>query len=572
MTSTQILSVGQYSDRGAKEQNQDSYGVQLPDEPALNYKGIVAVIADGVSSCDNGRMASEASVQSLLADYYCTSDSWTVKTSVEKVLRATNSWLYGQGQQQGHAAHKGLASTLSALVVKSATVHLFHVGDTRIYRLRGDSLEQLSRDHRVWVSDDRNYLTRALGIDLRLDIDYSNFLLEAGDIFVLTTDGVHEYVADGLIQERIREHADNLDRAAREIATQALASGSPDNVTCLIVRFDRLPRVADDEVFRKLTELPFPPDLAAGMKLDGYRILREIHASKRTQVYLAVDEDSGQQVVLKTPSVNYADDPAYLELFCHEEWVGSRVQGNHVARVINPQRPRRFLYCVVEYIDGQTLRGWMNDHPEPELAEVRNLVAQLARGLAAFHRLEMIHQDLKPENAMIDPAGTVKIIDFGSTKIAGIEEISTPVQRLNLLGTRSYTAPEYLQGYAGSPRSDVFALGVIAYEMLTGHLPYGDKYDEGSLRRLEYTSARDWDPELPVWVDKALEKAVAKRPENRYAQPSEFVHDLHNPNPAFLLAQREPLIKRYPVGFWRSVAVLSILGNLALLLSLWHRR
>ncbi|HEX4881511.1 MAG TPA: bifunctional protein-serine/threonine kinase/phosphatase [Porticoccaceae bacterium] len=571
MTSPQILSVGQYSDRGAKEQNQDSYGVQLPDEPALNYKGIVAVIADGVSSCDNGRMASEASVQSLLADYYCTSDSWTVKTSVEKVLRATNSWLYGQGQQ-GHAAHKGLASTLSALVVKSATVHLFHVGDTRIYRLRGDTLELLSRDHRVWVSDDKNYLTRALGIDLRLDIDYSNFLLEAGDTFVLTTDGVHEYVADGLIQTRIREHADNLDRAAREIATQALASGSPDNVTCLIVRFDRLPKVADDEVFRKLTELPFPPDLGAGMKLDGYRILREIHASKRTQVYLAVDEDSGQQVVLKTPSVNYADDPAYLELFCHEEWVGSRVHGNHVARVINPERPRRFLYCVVEYIDGQTLRGWMNDHPEPELAEVRNIVAQLARGLTAFHRLEMIHQDLKPENAMIDPAGTVKIIDFGSTKIAGIEEISTPVQRLNLLGTRSYTAPEYLQGYAGSPRSDVFALGVIAYEMLTGHLPYGDKYDEGTLRRLEYTSARHWDPELPVWIDKALEKAVAKRPENRYAQTSEFVHDLHNPNPEFLLQQREPLIKRYPVGFWRSVALLSLLGNLALVLTLWQRR
>lgn len=565
-----MVSIGQYSDRGAKDQNQDSYGVLVPDEPALSYKGIVAVIADGVSSCDDGRVASESCVKSLLTDYYCTADSWTVKTSVEKVLQASNRWLYGQGQRSQNA-HRGLASTLSALVVKSSTAHLFHVGDTRIYRLRDGLLELLSRDHHVWVSEDRNYLTRALGIDLHLEIDYSNFLLEPGDIFVMTTDGVHEYVADTVITTHIENNADNLDRAAREIATLALKNGSLDNVTCQIVRFDRLPTVADDEVLRKLTELPFPPELSAGMKIDGYRILREIHASKRTQVYVAMDEDTGEQVVLKTPSVNYADDPVYLDMFFHEEWVGSRLHSNHVLRVIDQQRPRRFLYYVTEHIDGETLRNWINDHPEPELNEVRRIVEQLARGLAAFHRLEMIHQDIKPENVMIDRHGTVKIIDFGSTKIAGIEEIASPIQRLGLLGTKNYTAPEYLQGYAGSPRSDIFALGVIAYEMLTGQLPYGEKYDEGTLRRLEYTSARHWEPDLPMWIDKALEKAVAKQADNRYVEPSEFVYDLTNPNPAFLRQERQPLIERYPVGFWRGVALISVLLNLVLALFLLSR-
>ncbi|MGK2915778.1 MAG: protein kinase domain-containing protein [Porticoccaceae bacterium] len=570
MNAPAMVSIGQYSDRGAKDQNQDSYGVLVPDEPALSYKGIVAVIADGVSSCDDGRVASESCVKSLLTDYYCTADSWTVKTSVEKVLQASNRWLYGQGQRSQNA-HRGLASTLSALVVKSSTAHLFHVGDTRIYRLRDGLLELLSRDHHVWVSEDRNYLTRALGIDLHLEIDYSNFLLEPGDIFVMTTDGVHEYVADTVITTHIENNADNLDRAAREIATLALKNGSLDNVTCQIVRFDRLPTVADDEVLRKLTELPFPPELSAGMKIDGYRILREIHASKRTQVYVAMDEDTGEQVVLKTPSVNYADDPVYLDMFFHEEWVGSRLHSNHVLRVIDQQRPRRFLYYVTEHIDGETLRNWINDHPEPELNEVRRIVEQLARGLAAFHRLEMIHQDIKPENVMIDRHGTVKIIDFGSTKIAGIEEIASPIQRLGLLGTKNYTAPEYLQGYAGSPRSDIFALGVIAYEMLTGQLPYGEKYDEGTLRRLEYTSARHWEPDLPMWIDKALEKAVAKQADNRYVEPSEFVYDLTNPNPAFLRQERQPLIERYPVGFWRGVALISVLLNLVLALFLLSR-
>ncbi len=564
------LGIGQYSDRGAKDENQDSFGILVPDEPALGYKGIVAVIADGVSSCEAGRVASESCVKSLLTDYYCTADSWTVKTSVEKVLLATNRWLYGQGQHS-HDAHKGLASTLSALVVKSATAHLFHVGDTRVYRLRKGALDLLSRDHRVWVSADKNYLTRALGIDLRLDIDYSSFLLEPGDTFVMTTDGVHEYVADTMIQALVESCADNLDRAAREIATLALKGGSPDNVTCQILRFDSLPQAADEEVYRKLIELPFPPELSAGMKLDGYRILREIHASKRTQIYLAVDDDTGAQVVVKTPSVNYADDAAYLDLFRHEEWVGSRLRSNHVLRVIAPRRPRRFLYYLTEYIDGQTLRTWLNDHPEPDLNEVRRILEQLGRGIAAFHRLEMIHQDLKPENLMLDRSGTLKIIDFGSTKIAGIEEIASPIQRVGLLGTKNYTAPEYLQGYAGTARADIFALGVIAYEMLTGHLPYGEKYDEGTLKRLDYTSARHWEPDLPVWIDKALEKAVAKAPERRYGDPAEFIYDLTTPNPAFLRQQRQPLLERNPLGFWRGFAMVGLLLNLLLLVLLLRR-
>ncbi|MFZ2208853.1 MAG: bifunctional protein-serine/threonine kinase/phosphatase [Porticoccaceae bacterium] len=563
MTSAPICSVGQYSDRGVKEENQDSYGVLLPADSRLEYKGIAMVIADGVSGSEQGKLASETCVKSLLADYYCTADSWTVKTSVEKVLLATNRWLCGQASQSAEL-HRGLASTLSALVVKSTTAHLFHVGDTRIYRLRAGTLELLTVDHRFWVSREKNYLTRALGIDARVEIDYTKFPVERGDTFIFTTDGVHEHVTDRLIRELVEAHPDHLDRAARAIATRALQNGSPDNVTCQIVRFDALPSVADADVFRRLTELPFPPELAAGMKIDGYRIVRELHASKRTQVYLALDEASGRQVVLKTPSANFSDDPVYLDLFRHEEWVGSRLQSNHVLRIVGQERPRQFLYYVTEYVDGQTLRSWMHDHPEPDLGAVREIIGQCARGLAAFHRLEMIHQDLKPENIMIDTEGTVKIIDFGSTKIAGIEEIASPIERLQLLGTKNYTAPEYLQGYPCSARSDIFSLGVIAYEMITGQLPFGAKYDETQLGRMEYIAARRWVPELPAWVDRALEKALSRAMERRYAEVSEFVYDLCNPNADFSHENRRPLLERDPLGFWRGLAIASLLLNLAL--------
>ncbi|HAD09911.1 MAG TPA: protein kinase [Porticoccaceae bacterium] len=563
-----LITVGQYSDRGVKEENQDSFGVLVPEDTAIQYKGIVAVIADGVSGCAQGKVASETSAKSLLSDYYCTPDSWTVKSSVEKVLLATNRWLYGQGQQVTHNSHRGLATTLSALVIKSSTAHLFHIGDTRIYRLNDREFELLTQDHRVWVSGEKNYLTRALGIDLRLDIDYRKLPVQIGDIFLQTTDGVYEFVSDEVMRQLIDSHRDNLDRAAREITRLALENGSDDNVSCQILRIDDLPGLGDEAFYQKLTELPFPPPLSAGMILDGYRVLREIHASKRTQVYLAEDTDTGSQVVLKTPSVNFEDDPTYLDLFMHEEWVGNRLSSNHVLKVIEQQRPRRFLYYVSEYIEGITLRSWMHDHPESDLNETREIIQQLSRGLLAFHKLEMIHQDLKPENVMIDNQGTVKIIDFGSTKIAGVEEISSPLERLTLLGTKNYTAPEYLLGHPCSPRSDIFSLGVISYEMLTGKLPFGEKYDESSIHTLGYTPARRWVPDLPIWVDGALEKALRKNPERRYGELSEFVHDLSNPNPEFLREKHEPLLVRNPLAFWRGLAVTALFLNVLLVAKL----
>jgi serine/threonine protein phosphatase PrpC len=565
MQSESLIELGQSSDKGIKEENQDSYGVLLPESPVLEQKGIAAVIADGVSGCDAGKLASESCVKSLLGDYYCTPDTWTVKTSVQKVLTATNRWMLGVAQQGG-ANQKGLATTMSALIVKSSTVHLFHIGDTRIYRIRDSKLELLTNDHRFWVSKEKNYLTRAVGIDLRLEIDYNNFLLEEGDAFLFSTDGVHEFVSESIMLSKINSHTNNLDRAAREITSLALENGSDDNVTCQIVRFNQLPQVNEQEVYRKLTELPFPPDLNSGMILDGYRIERELHASNRTQVYLATDEDTGQQVVIKTPSVNYVDDPTFLDMFVQEEWVGRRIDNNHVLKIIEQIRPRRFLYYVTEYIEGQTLRHWMSDNPQPSLHDVRGIVRQIARGLRAFHRKEMIHQDLKPENIIIDTQGTVKLIDFGSTKVAGVEEISTPVQRLSLLGTQYYTAPEYLLGQPASYRSDAFSLGVISYEMITGKLPFGEKYGEKALTKLQYISMLDIDPDIPLWVDGAIRKIVKRKSTNRYEEISEFIHDLSYPNKEFTEIAHTPLIERAPLTFWKGIAVLSIVLNLYLAL------
>ena len=168
------ITAGQYSDKGRKESNQDFHGIYVPREPQLGAKGIAIALADGISSSDVSQEAAQSAVTGFLEDYYCTSDAWSVKKSGEHVLTATNSWLHSQTQQSHHRydRERGYVCTFSGVVIKSRTAHIFHVGDARIYRLRGAELEQLTEDHRVRVSSVQSYLARAMGMDRKVDVDY----------------------------------------------------------------------------------------------------------------------------------------------------------------------------------------------------------------------------------------------------------------------------------------------------------------------------------------------------------------------------------------------------------------
>ncbi|MBV1952215.1 MAG: protein phosphatase 2C domain-containing protein, partial [Cycloclasticus sp.] len=160
------ISIGQYSDKGRKEINQDFHGVSTPLEPLLTSKGIAIAISDGISSSDVSQIASEAAVTGFLSDYFDTPEAWSVKKSAQRVIAASNSWLFSQSQQGLHRYNKdkGYVCTLSAMVIKSTTAHLFHVGDARIYQIHGGSFEQLTDDHRLWVSEEKSHLSRALGV------------------------------------------------------------------------------------------------------------------------------------------------------------------------------------------------------------------------------------------------------------------------------------------------------------------------------------------------------------------------------------------------------------------------
>jgi serine/threonine protein phosphatase PrpC len=574
MTNQLKISAGQYSDKGRKETNQDFHGIYIPKEPQLSSKGIAIALADGISSSDVSQIASHTAVTGFLDDYYCTSEAWSVKTAAERVLSATNSWLHSQTQQsQGrYDKDKGYVCTLSAMVIKSTTAHIFHVGDTRIYRLHDKALEQLTSDHRMWVSAEQSYLSRALGIGPQLDIDYKTLQVEKNDVFLFATDGVYEYADAHFVISTINDNPADLDKAAKTIVEEAYRKGSKDNLTIQIVRVEELPNKAAHEIVQQLSQLPFPPVLEARMKFDGYTIVRELHSSSRSHIYLAVDDETNSTVRIKIPSIDLRGDPVYIERFLMEEWVARRINNPHVLKPCVQTRKRNFLYVVTEFIDGQTLAQWIIDNPKTNLETVRGIVEQIAKGLRAFHRVEMLHQDLRPNNIMIDNTGTVKIIDFGATRVAGIMETATPGEHNDILGTPQYTAPEYFVGEDGTPRSDIFSLGVITYQMLTGRLPYGAEVaktrTKSAQMKLMYDSVLDYRRELPVWIDGVLKKAVHINPLKRYEDVSEYAFDLRHPSKEFLNKTRPPLIERNPLIFWKSVSFILVIIVVILLMVL----
>lgn len=557
------IRIGQHSDKGRKPVNQDFHGVTLPLGPELQSKGIALAIADGISSSEVSHIASESAVTGFLEDYYGTTDTWSVKTSVERVLTAINTWLYSQTRQNCYEDNDhGYVCTLTALVLKANAAHLFHVGDSRIYRINVDGVEQLTEDHRIQRSSQRSYLARALGINHRLDIDYRQIALEVGDIFLLATDGVYEFLHPEVFSQELKAADADLEAIARAMVEQALSQGSDDNLTIQIVRIESLPDMASSEMTQQLATLPCPPPLGTGIIIDGLKILHEIRIGSRSHVYLAENTDNGKKFVLKAPSTGMRDDRAYLERFLVEDWIAQRLDNPHIVRPYLTHKAKSSIYVATEYVEGQSLAQWMRNNPKPDLVALREYMTQIARGLRAFHRLEMLHQDLKPDNILIDRHGTLKIIDFGAARVAGMAEAASGLDQINLLGAAQYAAPEYFLGESGSPRSDLYSLGVIAYQMLSGRLPYGDAVPKirtiKARDKLKYVSLKHWDSTIPYWIDAAINKAVHPDPQQRHSEMSEFIHDLGHANPAFVAHRIRPLMHRNPLRFWQLLSLILV--------------
>lgn len=569
MKKTLKVSIGQYSTAGIKQQNQDFHGVYLPEGHVLKQKGIACVIADGIGSSNVSHLAAETAVGSFLSDYYSTSDAWSTQTSAERVIRATNSWLYAQTQQsQGRFdKDRGYVCTLSALILKQQQAHVFHVGDSRIYRIRDHEIELLTHDHRVWLSSREHYLSRALGADYRIEIDYRNIELKEKDIFLLMTDGVYEFVTDQQLLDLILVDAD-LNQLAKAFVEKALEQGSDDNLSLQVIHVEQLPELNQ---FHIQQDYVFPQQLSKGEVFEGYVIDKILHQNHRSCLYLAHDTQQ-QPLVIKTLGVDLQQDKNAVEQFQLEDWVSKRLKHDNLMQCYPHNTEKKYLFQCYEYLQGETLAQWLHRQEKPlNLDEILPILQQTALALNAMHRLEMLHQDIQPKNIMVinaENAMKIKLIDYGSTAVRGLVEIN-PKNANRALGTLAFMAPEYFIDHSPSVHSDQFSLAVMAYYLFTKQLPYGTDLARCNslkqMKKVQYHSIRKYRPDLPIWLDKILGQALSIEPIHRFEALSELIHNLMHPSKELLNSKPPAIIERDPLRFWQmSCAVLGLLFLLSI--------
>jgi len=548
------VDIASHSLQGLKDNNEDAVGFFVPEESSvLEGKGIVLAVADGVSSAEAGKEASDTAITRFLSDYYQTPDTWSVKHCGQKILSSINLTLFKRSHEFA-SEEKGYLTTFTALVLKSRMANFFHAGDSRAYLLRRGELKQLTRDHVASIGSGRSFLARAMGMDNSIQIDYSQFTIEVNDILLVTSDGIHDFLS----QEQIISFMSGkrpCQTRIEALVQAAFDQGSDDNISGSLCQITSLPNESLNDYNSKLTRLPFPPPLDQGVKLDGYKVLKELFASSRSQLYLVEDTETGEQMVMKTPSINFEEDTGYIDRFIQEEWIGKRIDSDYVVKIIKQQRARTCLYYLMEYVKGISLDKWMeqNHFPKPKVAF--SLVEQIAQGLAAFHKMETIHQDLKPGNILVGENNQIKVVDFGSVFVAGLAEVFIPLEHEGVLGTATYSDPKYLLGKNTGVQGDLYALATITYEIFTGKLPYGDKIEECQTAfeydRLRYISATEANPIIPIWFDRTLACGVSFDLEQRYNNIAEFINDLKKPNPIYLLNDPKVTKNKSQVLFWQ---------------------
>src|SRR3974390_3356036 len=527
-------SVGFFSDKGPRERNEDFAGAVFGWELPIPRQEVVAAIADGIGGNKGGREAAETAVRGFL-DGFCESpETMEVRRAAARVLNSLNSWIHSLGRQDADLA--GMGCTFTALVLRGRIAHVLHVGDTRAYRLSGNRLTCLTLDHTQERGAGRaGVLYRALGVEPELRLDYASQPMARHDRFLLCSDGVHGVLPIEMMADILRAHSAS-DDTARALVTSALQSGSTDNCTAIVLDVVALPTVGSADISAAMMQLPLIPVPISGQTVDGFLLKALLSDGSHTCLYLAVDEIEG-----------------------------ARVNSPSIGRIIElPPGRQTALYTVMPFYQGELLETRLARPPSLSLEEGRNIAIKLARAIAALHRADIIHRDIKPDNVILERDGSLKLIDLGVVRVPGLED-SMPE---NIPGTRAYMAPEMFDGEAGNEATDIYALGVTIFRALTGEYPYGNAHSVSPPRRNRPKPLSALRPDLPAWLDAALARAVAIDPAERFRDMIEFAVEMEvGPARAVVEPSRpRTLYERAPVRFWQGVAELLAIALLIALL------
>jgi len=564
------VEIGHFSLKGPRETNED-FAASVRPEAHDEARGLVAAIADGVSSGGRGLEAAQTTVMSVVQDYFGCPDTWDTTVVLDRLIGAQNAWLADHNRRRLSLGNEGGAAmtTLTALVLRGHAFTLAHVGETRAWLLRGGvdgDCVQLSQDHCFDQADQRSRLTRAIGLDDRVRVDYLQGELQIGDVFVLTSDGVHGVLKRAKLAALAREG--DAQSASETLVRAAIAAGTRDNASALVIRVRGLAQGRLEDSLLQGRQLPAPPRLKVGDRLDGYTITALVANTGVHRLYQARVTDTHELVAIKTLHESRASDREERAMLAHEAWLGSRVaagSGEHgdaaFIRVRESQEPSAF-YTVFDWHAGRTLDQLMGEGHRFEVPEIVNGGLAVARALGRLHRHGVIHRDLKPANLHLGDDGQWRVLDLG-VAISGSEPKAL---RTLHAGTPSYMNPEQWSGDAHVPAdagSDLYALGVTLYQWLTGKLPYGEvePFQTGRFRRDPKPPSR-LRPDVPIWLDHVVLKAVALDAKQRFETAEELVLALERGASRPLAALgATPLVARDPTALWKIAFGVSVLFN-----------
>ncbi|WP_458370923.1 protein kinase domain-containing protein [Pseudomonas fluorescens] len=551
------LSFAEHSAIGPREENQDALRLVTPAPALAASKGYLFAIADGVSQCVDGGLAARSTLQALALDYYATPETWSVAQALDRLLLAQNRWLQANGGGQP------LLTTLSALVLRGRRFTLAHVGDCRVYRWHADQLQRISEDH-VWDQPGMQHvLKRALGLDQHLVLDFLDGELRPDESFVLLSDGVWAVLGDTAIAAILRDQPD-LHSAAQTLVNAAHLAGSQDNASALLVRVDALGEASIGDALMHLQQWPLPPALKPGQAFEGWQVEGIVAQSQQSLLYRVRDSQQ-QPWLLKTLPGRLHDDHQAGQALLSEEWFLKRVAGRHFPEV-HAASQRQHLYYVMREYSGATLAK-RHEHSGPlPLPQWQDIAERLLRAVGLLHRRQILHRDIKPENLLLGDDGELRLLDFGLAYCPGLSQ-DLPWA---LPGTPSYIAPEAFRGDVPTPRQDLYAVGVTLYFLLTGHYPYGEIEAFQRPRFGLPVNASRYRPDLPDWIAHSLERAVAAAPDQRFETAEEWLLLMEQGERRSLSVRPKPLLEREPLKVWRTLALVSLLLNLVLLLVALH--
>ncbi len=555
------VDIGYSSQRGPREVNEDFAGaVHAPQ--GEEARGLIAAIADGVSNGGRGLEAAQTTVMGLLGDYFATPDTWEPTAALDRLIGAQNAWLADHNRRrQGSGT---ALTTLTALVLHGQSYTLAHVGDTRAWRVRQDGEPMpLTQDHAFEHPDLRSRLTRAIGLDDQVRVDYAQGDVRVGDCFVLSSDGVHgllkaQHLAALALQGTAGE-------ASHALVQAALAAGSRDNATALVVRVIGLDARQLDDEMGEVRRLAPPPLLKVGDVLDGYVITARVADTGVHLLYQARHPVTRELVAIKTLHPSRASDPEERAMLAHEAWLGLRVSAradSGFVRVHERAEDASAFYTVFDWRGGRTLEQMQKDGRPGAVADVVAAAIEVTRALGRLHRHGVTHRDIKPGNLHLGDDVRWRILDLG-VALSGREGAA---QRELHAGTPSYINPEQWEGEGADAASDLFALGVTLYQWLAGRLPYGEiePYQAARYRRDPAALSRIR-PDVPMWLDHLVRKAVARDPRQRFETAEELLLALERGASRPVNApSATPLVRRDPATLYKIALAVSVLFNVLL--------